>query len=503
MNQTKLMTLLLGGSLVFSYSPFEQAWLPLAVLTLLLLLLRNSSPKQAFAHGFWFGLGWFGAGLSWIYVSIDQFGGLHPLASIAILLVLYAYLSLFPAVALWLWKWSEHKFGPSAIWLLPGFWLLTESLRGWLLTGFPWLELGYSQTDASLGQYAAWVGVSGVSLIVWLIAISLYRGWQQRCLLPTAVATALLLVSFALPQWSQLERTGETKRVLLVQGNISQSIKWNPDQHWRSLTTYLELSKPFYSSHDIIVWPESAVTMPEPYTDDILANIHQDLVAADTSLITGIIDYSNREYFNSLITLGMDAPYQPMEAYYHGHSNRYAKHQLLPIGEFVPFENLLRPLAPLFDLPMSSFSRGDYVQPDLRAKGQHLTAAICYEIAFPNQVRANLKPNSDFLITVSNDTWFGASHGPAQHMQIARMRSIELGRPLLRATNNGITAVVNEYGQELARAPQFVAATLSAQVPLVQGTTPFYRNGLLNAWIIALMIAICGIFGMVKRRQNQ
>lgn len=502
MNTRRIIALLLGGSLIFSYAPFSQAWLVLPVLIALLFTLRNTTPYMAWRIGFYFGLGWFSAGLSWIYVSIDQFGGLPVLASIAVLAVLFIYLSIFPALALFLWKYSERWLGRLAIGVLPLTWLASESLRGWFLTGFPWLELGYTQTDGWLGNYAPWLGGVGITVVLWSIAISLYCWFEYRRKEFGLIAFGLLVIPFALPWISPLKATGQEARVLLVQGNIEQSIKWNPDQHWQSLMTYLDLSRPHYPTHDIIVWPESAVTMPEPYTDDVLKNIDKALVDTNTTLITGIIDYQNSEYFNTMIVLGLDAPYQPVEPYAHGHTNRYQKHQLLPIGEFVPFEDLLRPLAPLFDLPMSSFTRGDYKQPNLRAKGFHLAGAICYEIAFPAQVRANVSASTDYILTVSNDTWFGASHGPAQHMQIARMRALELGRPLLRATNNGITAVVDAYGNEIARAPQFTSTALSAEVPIVKGQTLFQLFGSLGAWLIAVILALVSTLIAVRRSQT-
>ncbi|RUO49553.1 apolipoprotein N-acyltransferase [Pseudidiomarina donghaiensis] len=512
-NKTRLAALLLGGSLIFSYAPFQQAWLVLPVLVGLLWLTRHASPGAAWRIGYYFGLGWFSAGLSWIYVSIDQFGGLPVPASVGVLAALFLYLSLFPALALYLWKYTERWLGSAAIAMLPLTWLIAESLRGWLFTGFPWLELGYTQTDSWLGNYAPWLGGSGITTVLWAIAICLVVWAQQRQKRFGLTAFVLLVVPFALPWLSPIHNTGEQARVLLVQGNIEQSIKWNPDQHWQSLMTYLDLSRPHYDSHDIIVWPESAVTMPEPYTDDVLTNIHNALVATDTTLITGIIDYQNREYFNTMIVLGQDAPHNIIEPYAHGHTNRYQKHQLLPIGEFVPFEDLLRPLAPLFDLPMSSFSRGDYQQANLRANGFQLAGAICYEIAFPEQVRDNVQTSTDYILTVSNDTWFGASHGPAQHMQIARMRALELGRPLLRATNNGISAVVDAFGNELGRAPQFTATALSTKVDVVTGQTLYHKIGSLGAWLFAGFIALIGLllrlasyfpnFGVVKRKQNQ
>lgn len=499
----RIIPLLLGASLVLAYAPFNQAWLTIPVLLALLAFSLRHTPRQAFRIGFFFGIGWFAAGLSWIYVSIDRFGGLAPLASIALLLILFAYLSLFPAFALWLWRTLGTRLNAPVLALLPLLWLLAEWLRARLLTGFPWLELGYTQTDSWLGNYAPWLGGVGITLVLWLIVISLYSWWQQRRWYQALAAGVLLVLPFVLPSLHPVQRSADSLKVLLVQGNIDQSIKWNPEQHWPTLLHYLNLSKPHYPSHDLIIWPEAAVTMPEPYTDDVLANIHRATAAEQVALITGIIDFRAGQYFNSLIALGQDGADGVEQDYFHGHSNRYQKHQLLPIGEFVPFEDLLRPIAPLFDLPMSSFARGDRQQANLQAAGHQFAAAICYEIVFPELLQANLGPSTDFILTVSNDTWFGASHGPAQHMQIARMRALEFGRPLLRATNNGISAVVDEFGQELVRAEQFVATTVSAEVPVVTGQTWFHRWGASSAWSLALLFGLISIFNVVKRRQNQ
>lgn len=492
-----------GALLVFAYAPFHQAWLVIPVLAGMIALLANESANNAWRLGYYFGFGWFAAGLSWIYVSIDQFGGLHPLASVIVLLLLFLYLSLFPALAFWLWRKSAHWLKDASYWTLPLFWLVTEWLRGWLLTGFPWLELGYTQTDTLFAHYAPVLGGAGISMILMLVALSLVALLRSKQIKYAVLASLLVIVPAVLSTIDFTQRTGYFADVTLVQGNIKQSIKWNPDQHWPTLSKYLELSRPHYGNADIIIWPESAITMPEPYTDEVLANMHRTTADSGTALVTGIIDYRNDEYYNSIIVLGRDGRWAVEEAYRYQHSNRYQKHQLLPVGEFVPFESLLRPLGPLFDLPMSSFSRGDYVQPNLRAAGYQLLAAICFEIAFPAQVRANFTTSTDFLLTISNDTWFGRSHGPAQHMQIARMRSLELARPLIRSTNNGITAVVDENGRYLGELPQFQTGVLVTRVPEVAGVTPFAAMGMWLTWVIALLVAAVGAFNVVNRSENR
>jgi apolipoprotein N-acyltransferase len=236
---------------------------------------------------------------------------------------------------------------------------------------------------------------------------------------------------------------------------------------------YLNLTLENYDA-DIIIWPESAIPSMEPAVQDYLSTVNRSALLNNSSIITGIINYNfeSKQYFNSLVTLGKKNA-EDEQGYFYNHSNRYSKNHLLPIGEFVPFAKWLRPLAPFFNLPMSSFTRGDYVQKNLVANDLHLLPLLCFEIAFPHQLAANLTKETDLLLTVSNDAWFGNSHGPHQHMEIARMRALEFGRPLLRSTNNGITAIVDHKGNFIERIPQFKESVLKAEVPLVEGETPY------------------------------
>lgn len=495
-----LLLLILGASLCFAYAPFKLAILPFWILPLTLALLWNLSPKQAFAGGFAFGFGWFAAGLSWIYVSIDQYGGMPDIANVLVLALLVAYLALYPALAFSVWRKLCQR---SELWRfsLPLIWLLCEALRGWLFTGFPWLGLGYTQTDALLGGLAPSVGQYGITVALWFIALAIVTGLRYRRAHNALLVVVLIVLAWLSPLLQPLQRAADSTSVLLVQGNVQQSLKWRADQQWPNILRYLDLTRPQYQ-HDIIVWPESAITALEPYADDVLYNIDQAASVNGAALVTGIIDYQqlNDDFYNSVIVLGQEHAEQALEQpYQYGHSNRYQKHQLLPIGEYVPFESLLRPLAPLFNLPMSSFSRGAYQQPNLMANGHQLNTAICYEIAFSEQVRDNTHAGTDYLLTISNDTWFGDSHGPWQHMQIAQMRAKELGRPLLRATNNGVSALTDEFGRILAMAPQFSATTVSAEVPQVSGQTLFARLGHSGS----LLFALIGLLPLLNRARNR
>ncbi|CUS48763.1 MAG: apolipoprotein N-acyltransferase Int [Idiomarinaceae bacterium HL-53] len=481
-----LASLLLGVSLLFTYAPFSQSWLSsLAMAGFLLLLVRNVDAKQAAVMAWWFGFGWFGAGISWVYVSIDQFGGLPVFVSVFLMVLLCGYLALFPALAAWLWHKLRVQAGRYALWLFPLCWLIAEWLRGWLLTGFPWLSLGYSQTSSTLGNLAPHIGEIGITVAILTVAIAFAEIILRRKPEFLIIPVLIYALAWFSPYLNAPDLTGETKRISLVQGNIQQSLKWNEAQQWPNFLTYQDLSRPHYQESDLIIWPESAVTFIEPYAQQALADLDHRARTHGVEIITGIIDYdrAQRAYFNSIITLGnTNTPYQYAEA------NRYQKHHLLPIGEFVPFESILRKIGPLFNLPMSSFSRGAPQQTNLTSADMKIAANICYEVIFSDYIRTQVEEDTELLLTISNDSWFGRSHGPHQHFQIAQMRARELARPMLRATNNGVTGVIDEVGRVTARLPQFDAHVLTTDVMLVSGTTFYRQFGTIPAWLLAILM---------------
>ncbi|WJG08024.1 apolipoprotein N-acyltransferase [Aliiglaciecola sp. LCG003] len=475
----------MGALLTFSYAPFSIWPVMLACLSGFFYLLLIS--PSGFKSGFAFGLGWFGAGISWVHVSISEFGGLPLAGSIGLMLILCSYLALYPAIFASLLK---HRVKPS-YWLIaaPLLWVVVEWLRSWLLTGFPWLSIGYSQIDSPLAGWIAVIGESGLSALLIAICISISTGLRKHNIrAPAFLLVVSILGGWTLDQYDWVSVKAQPVSIAMVQGNIKQEMRWIPEQELSTMAKYQKMTQAHWSN-DIIIWPEAAIPQLESTAEDYLVQLDEKALQTDTGLITGIVNYNynTRQVFNNLIVLGKQSNTDKTEHYHYLHSNRYDKHHLLPIGEFIPFENVLRKLAPIFDLPMSSFTQGDFQQQNLLAKGYHLAPAICFEIAFPRQISANLTEQTDFIITVSNDAWFGASHGPDQHLEIAQVRAKEFGLPVLRATNNGITAFIDHKGHIQSRLPQFEAAVLSDDIFLTDGVTPYRMLGDLPLWILTLV----------------
>jgi apolipoprotein N-acyltransferase len=483
-NKRNWLSFTAGLSLVFAYAPFSQWWIMLIALPLFLNSINGVDIKSASKQGFIFALGWFGSGISWVHVSIDTFGGLPLILSLLLMLLLCCYLALYPALACYF----SSRFSPNrqfSLWLLPTFWLLCEYLRANLFTGFPWLSIGYSQIDGPLSSFAPLIGEVGISALLLIISITLiniFKGYYRKTHLLLLIG--IFISAHLLTNVVWVKPTEQTVTTALVQGNIEQSMKWQQEKEWPTMLKYLDHSRKNYDA-DIIIWPESAITAIEPAAQDFLVMADKSAALNNSAIITGILNYKfdSKAYFNSLIVLGQKESTDKNGHYRYDHPNRYYKNHLLPIGEFVPFGEWLRKVAPLFNLQYSSFSRGDYVQPNLIAKGYHLLPLICFEIAFPEQLAANFTDKTDILLTVSNDSWFGNSHGPHQHLEIARMRALEFGRPLLRATNNGVTAIVDHHGSIQTKLPQFTETVLKSEIKLVRGNTFYSQYWRLIHWL--------------------
>jgi len=470
----RLLALVLGAALPLAFAPVS--FYPLAVLLPagLFYLWLHASPREAAKLGFAFGLGLFGVGVSWVYVAIHVYG--YTAAPIAALmtLIFVAFLALVPALqgyvsARLLQRHRQQgNFEVVALLLiLPAVWLLFEWLRGWVLTGFPWLNLGYSHIDSPLAGAAPWLGVYGISgLSIFssgLIALLLrQKAWRRKAVL-ILVAVWGGAVLAAQVEWTQA--IDKPLQVSIVQGNVPQITKWDSDKIQLRLDTYANLTRQHWDS-DLIFWPENSISVfYHQIRQSYFEPLQEEARAHNTELIVGLPykDLETRQYYSSLLSLGKTP-------------GVYHKRHLVPFGEYVPLESLVRGMVEFFDLPMSSFTRGERKQALLYAAGQAMAPSICYEDAFGEEL-IDFLPEATLLINGSNNAWYGDSLAPHQHLQIARMRALETGRDLMRATTNGVSALVDYRGKIISRSPQFETFVLQGSVQPRTGATPYSRLG--------------------------
>jgi len=475
------LALLAGGLLPLAFSPFH--FYPVAILSLALWFatLQNGSAKQAAVRGFLFGFGMFGVGVSWIYVAIHEFGHASILLASLLTISAMAFLALMPAGLAYTVKKlnkGDRLEAKDFILLLPFAWLFFEWFKTWFLTGFPWLELGVSQIDGPLAGFIPLIGVLGVSLLTAITAGTLLASIQSRQWLWLVPIIALWGAGAILKDKQWTEAIGSPLKVSLIQGNIPQTIKWDKEQVLRTLALYKKHTEAHWDS-DIIVWPENAVTA---YYHQIKAFYLEPLAAQarehNTDILLGlpIYDKSTEQYFNSMMSLGE-------------HSAFYHKHHLVPFGDYVPLQELFRGLIAFLDLPMSGFSPGDEEQNLLQAAGHQVGVSICYEDVFSNEVRRTL-PKATLLVNSTNNAWYGDSFAPHQHLQISQSRALEMGRPVLRATTNGISALIDSTGHLQQVSPQFKEAVITGMVQARQGSTPYVAWGQIPLLILSLFILL-------------
>jgi apolipoprotein N-acyltransferase len=471
--RSRLAALLAGAAAVAGFSPLDVPAATLFALAVLVhLWMRADSPRTAFLDGYAFGLGFFLAGVSWIYVSLERFGGMPaPLAGIATL-GFCAFLALFPAAAGWAQaRTPRSNLRPLAI---PAFWVLLEWLRGWILTGFPWLSLGYAAIDTPLAGYAPLGGSYLLSFLFMTAAglLSMIAAGTWR--FPAAAFALIGIGGVALQgiEWTAPE--GAPVEVSLLQGNIPQQQKFDPARYERMLRTYAQLAEA--SKARLVVLPETALPrfldLVDPRYLELLGEIARRnggdlLIGAPRRTDPGA-------YYNSVLSLGTSP------------TGLYDKRHLVPLGEFIP-DGLHWLVREVLNIPLSDFSRGADTQRPIAVAGQRVAVNICYENAFGAEV-ARMLPEATLLVNMSNVAWFGDSLAPGQHLQISRMRALETGRAHLMATNTGITAAIGADGAVLDRLPQFMAGELRVRAQGRSGATPYVK--LLDWPVIALCAAL-------------
>ncbi|KAB7628260.1 apolipoprotein N-acyltransferase [Alkalilimnicola sp. S0819] len=492
-----------GAALPLGFAPFEWWWLAPFALSLLFVPALCAPRRQALLSAWCFGFASFGLGCWWVYISISQFGG-GPLVAVFVCLVLAAVFALFPLLAVWLTRRLCPRPGPAAFLLaLPAAWILVEWLRSWLLTGNPWLSVGYTQTGYWLSGVAPVFGVLGVGLLLCLAAGLLAWSVAKAFLLPGASPAGAapgresfsqnrtrghasllqlgvpLLVLLLLPPaldraWST--PTGEPLRVALVQGNVPQGEKWLPEQRLPTLERYVSLTVRNWDA-DLVLWPETAVPDYAHRVEEMLLRpLRREAARHGTAVVFGapVHDFNDRQAYNSLVTLD---------------GRRYDKRHLVPFGEYVPLRDVLGRALDFLGAPMSDFSRGTG-HGVLEVAGVPAAASICYEVIFPAEI-AEALPHARLLLNVSNDAWFGDSLAMHQHLQMARMRAIETARPMIRATNTGITALIDHRGRVTERLPAFQTGVLRGEVQPREGGTPYvhWRDWPVVGFCLVMLIA--------------
>mgnify|MGYP006076043207 FL=1 len=480
-------SLLIVGGAIFplGLAPFN-LW-PAVIVSMAILFqsLRQPSIKQAFFNAATYGFGLFLTGASWLYVSIHEYGFIAaPLAVIATTLF-----CLFLA-AIFAFPFMLAAFLPStsiSLMLgLPAIWVISEWVRSWIFTGFPWLYAGYSHTETWLNGWAPIGGVLSLSFFSALTAMLflwLVQGMEQRrsTLSLSVILMVLTISGYLLQQVNWTKDIGKPLTVALIQPNIAQNEKWSVEKR-RAILTQLAAQTEAYWGHDIIIWPEAAVPSTPKRIPVFMQNLERKANDSGSTLLTGIItqDGEQGRYYNSVLAVG-------------DQSGQYHKTRLVPFGEYVPLESLLRGLIQFFDLPMSSLSVGPSNQIPLTVQKQLIATAICYEVVYPDLV-ARSSREASLIVTVSNDTWFGESLGPLQHMQMVQMRALENAKPIIRGTNNGISGLVDQRGNIYGRMDQNSIDELSGVVQPRAGQTPFSITGswpiIFLSWLIVFFLVL-------------
>jgi len=474
------------------FEPFGMSLLaPLFVLPLLLVCL-TVSPRDSAAHAFWFGFGMFLTGTYWIYISVHVYGNAALWIALLLMVGLALLMAAMISIAGWLISRLSHGEPLLMLIIAPAAWVLAEWMRGWILTGFPWLALGYGQIDSPLSGWAPVFGVYGVSFMLMLsmtaVVVAVMGAGRERLIavaaifLPWVIGGLLLFVDWTEPD-------GDTMRATVVQAGVSQDKKWDRDQ-LRPIMEFYRSSTKTVPDSDIVVWPEVAIPALSDQVDRFIGVVESEAYRNEQSLVFGILERSfersvEGRIYNSVLIFGGDE------------RQAYRKRHLVPFGEYFPVPASVRAWMKMQNLPHSDLAAGDEVQPLLvAANGVKLAVAICYEDAYGHE-QLYAFPDAGLLINVSNDAWFGDSIAPHQHLEIARMRALEVGRYAIRSTNTGISAFIDSDGKLMQVGKQFESELMTADVQPRKGLTPYAGSG--NWIIIGLCLGIVGIFWIRSR----
>lgn len=459
------LALVAGLLMPLGLAPFGQVWAPFLGLALIFAVVTAAPARRAALAAYLFGLGYAGFGVYWIFIAVGEYGG-GPLAASLVTPLFVALFALLPLAALMLGR-ALGRGRPAATPLLalPLAWMLVEWVRSWLLTGATWLSIGYGQIETPLAGIAPVLGVYGIGLAIALVAGGL-AWWllaplSLRLVAPVLLAAGVFAAGALAPRdWTT--PVGEPLEVALLQGNIPQDQKWLEDNRARTLERYAEASRRHFG-RDLVIWPETAVpAFFHQVRESHLEPLAEAARAEGTTLVAGapVADPAGEGIFNAVVALNESPAF-------------YYKRHLVPFGEYVPLRETFGGILDFVGAPLGDFNPGTSAEP-LPAAGQRLGVSVCYEVTFGTEV-ADALPAATVLLNVSNDAWFGRSLAPWQHLEMARMRALETGRPMLRGTNTGLTAIIDHRGGLRARGPLFEATAVTGSVQPREGVTPYVR----------------------------
>lgn len=477
-----LFAALAGAASVFSFAPF--GWWPVQILALAFLFYQvgmDTRVRRSSLIGWAFGFGWSVAGMHWLYITMNRFGNIPGPMAVAAVCLLGAYMGLFSALATGLSTWLRRRLSlPVASYLLlilPFAWGLSEWMRGWVLTGFPWVSTGYAHNNSPLGGFAPLVGAYGIGIIAALCASCIVLLTQRSRKLGVGLLAGVLAGGFALGFVTWTTPQGQPITVRLLQGNVPQQDKFDPEHVLRALDLYHKMTTE--DRADLIALPETAIArVPANLPPDYLTSLQQYAKGSNSHLLFGIpLSDGPGLYANSV------AGFAPS-----GETYRFDKHHLVPFGEFVP--NGFRWFVDMMRIPLGDMTRGAEVQAPFQVKDQWVLPNVCYEDVFGEEIALQLRSSAHpatMLLNVSNLAWFGESVAIPQHLQMSQMRSMETGRPMLRATNTGATVVIDGRGKVTAALPYYTRGTLEATVQGMGGMTPFIRFGNYTMLVLAAL----------------
>lgn len=488
----QLLLFLFGAMTTLTFAPFGLYFLMPVVMLPAMFVWVFTPPRASAKLSFWYGAGLFLSGTYWLYISIHVFGQAPLWVAMLIMVGLVLIMSAYCAAAGWIISRLTEGSARRLLFVGPAAWVTIEWLRGWLMSGFPWLAAGYSQIDSTLAGWVPLVGVYGTSVVTVLSSAALLGAVIEKGRARWLYAGAVILpwlVGAALQPIQWTEATDGSLRTTIVQGGVSQDQKWLADQFKPTLELYRNALLEYHDSV-LVIWPEVAIPSTIDQVERYIREWQSDIQSQPRTLLFGILerDLKAGKVFNSVVMLD-------------GHDRQiYRKRHLVPFGEYFPVPDFVRKWMRLMSLPTSDMSAGDEDQPLLEGlSGDKMAVAICYEDAYGAEQLYAL-PEASVLINVSNDAWFGDSIAPHQHLEIARMRALEAGRYVVRATNNGVSAFIGPKGELLDTAPQFEYAAMTMDIIPHTGATPFVRSG--NWPVITLLLGILAWFSWSSRQQD-